>query len=45
LHLKYKPDDNAEAMAKAPARKRYPAADQAAEAIVIYDLQRSATPK
>ncbi len=40
LHLKYKPDDNAEAMAKIPARQRYPAADYAAEAVVIYDLQR-----
>jgi tetratricopeptide (TPR) repeat protein len=40
LHLRYKPDDNAEAMAKIPARNRYPAADHAAEAVVIYDLQR-----
>ncbi len=40
LHLKYKPDDNAEAMAKIPARQRYPAANAAAEAITIYDLRR-----
>lgn len=41
LHLKYKPDDNARDRAVAAARKKYPAADKAAEAVVIYDLQRS----
>lgn len=37
-HLKYKPDDNARDKAVAAARKKYPAANQAAEAVVIYDL-------
>ena len=41
LHLKYKPDDNARDRAIAAARRRYPAANHAAEAVVIYDLQRS----
>lgn len=40
LHQRYKPDDNAAAIAVPRARKRYPAADHAAEALVIYDLQR-----
>ncbi len=39
LHQKFKPDENvADAIQK--AKKRYPAADHAAEAVVIYDLQR-----
>lgn len=39
LHQKYKTDDNArEALNK--ARKKYPAANHAAEAVVIYDLHR-----
>ncbi|HXT49454.1 MAG TPA: tetratricopeptide repeat protein, partial [Thermoanaerobaculia bacterium] len=42
LHQKYKPDDNARDRAIAIARERDPAADHAAEAIVIYDLQRPA---
>ena len=40
LHLTYKPDDNAGDHAVAAHRRRYPAADHAAETIVIYDLQR-----
>ena len=40
LHLKYKPDDNARDRAVAAARKRYPAANHAAEAVVVYDLGR-----
>ncbi len=40
LHETYKPDDNARDRAVAAARIRYPAANHAAEAVVIYDLQR-----
>ena len=40
-HQKYKPDDNARDRAVAIARRQNPAADHAAEAIVIYDLQRA----
>jgi tetratricopeptide (TPR) repeat protein len=40
LHKKYKPDDNATDRAIAIARMNDPAANQAAEAVVIYDLQR-----
>ncbi len=40
LHAKYKPDDNARDRAIAIARRADPAADHAAEAIVIYDLHR-----
>ena len=40
LHAFYKPDDNARDHAVAQARLRYPAANRAAEAVVIYDLQR-----
>jgi hypothetical protein len=40
LHAVYKPDDNARDHAVAQARIRYPAANKAAEAVVIYDLQR-----
>jgi tetratricopeptide (TPR) repeat protein len=39
-HATYKPDDNARDRAVQLARLRYPAANHAAEAIVIYDLQR-----
>lgn len=42
LHAKYKPDDNARDFAVAAARRRYPAANHAAEAVVIYDLGREA---
>ena len=41
LHATYKPDDNARDFAVAHARQQYPAANHAAEAIVIYDLQRA----
>ncbi len=40
LHLKYKVDDNARDSAIAAARRKYPAANRAAEAVVIYDLMR-----
>jgi len=40
LHTRYKPDDNAHEVAVPAARRRYPAANHAAEALVIYDLQR-----
>ncbi|MGB0717218.1 MAG: tetratricopeptide repeat protein, partial [Phycisphaerae bacterium] len=40
LHAKYKPDDNARDRAIAAARRNSAAANHAAEAIVIYDLQR-----
>ncbi len=39
-HQQYKVDDNARDRAVAAARKRYPAANHAAEAVVIYDLGR-----
>ena len=40
LHARYKVDDNAHDRAIALARINNPAADHAAEAVVIYDLQR-----
>lgn len=40
LHAKYKPDDNARDRAIAAARRRYAAANRAAEPVVIYDLHR-----
>jgi tetratricopeptide (TPR) repeat protein len=40
LYQKYRPDDNARDRAVAVARAADPAADHAADAIVIYDLQR-----
>ena len=40
LHTRYKPDDNAAEVATPAARRKYPAANHAAEALVIYDLQR-----
>jgi tetratricopeptide (TPR) repeat protein len=40
LHARYKPDDNARDRAVAEARRRYPAANFAAEALVIYPLDR-----
>jgi tetratricopeptide (TPR) repeat protein len=39
LHATYKPDDNARDFAVAEHRRTHPAADHAAEAVVIYDLQ------
>jgi len=44
LYLKYKPDDNARDLAIARHRSENPAANHAAEAIVIYDLQRDGAP-
>ncbi|NND98229.1 MAG: hypothetical protein HKN47_12965 [Pirellulaceae bacterium] len=41
LHARYKPDDNATEVAIPPARRKYPAANHAAEALVIYDLHRA----
>lgn len=40
MHARYKPDDNATDLAVRIAREKYPAANHAAEAIVIYELQR-----
>jgi Flp pilus assembly protein TadD len=40
-YLKYKPDDNARDRAVAIARRNDAAANHAAEAVVIYDLQRA----
>jgi tetratricopeptide (TPR) repeat protein len=45
LHEKYRPDDNARDRAVSIARRRDPAADHAAQAIVIYDLQRPGAPE
>ena len=44
LHARYKPDDNARDRATALARQRYPAANHAAEPLVIYSLQRPDAP-
>ena len=40
LHEKYRPDDNAKDRAIIAARRLDPAANHAAEAVVVYDLQR-----
>lgn len=40
LHLKYKSDDNASDVARPTARNKYPAANHAAEQLVIYSLNR-----
>ncbi len=40
LHARYKPDDNASGYAIGQARRMDPAANHAAEAVVIYDLHR-----
>jgi tetratricopeptide (TPR) repeat protein len=45
LHQKYKPDDNARDKAVAAARQKYPAANHAAEAVVIYPLTRTGAPE
>jgi tetratricopeptide (TPR) repeat protein len=42
LYARYKPDDNARDSTVALHRMRNPAANHAAEAVVIYDLQREA---
>ncbi|MBD3674677.1 MAG: hypothetical protein HUJ26_14230 [Planctomycetaceae bacterium] len=44
LHQKYKPDDTAQSRAIRLARERYPAGNHAAEALVIYPLQRIDAP-
>jgi tetratricopeptide (TPR) repeat protein len=44
LHLRYKPDDNAQGRAERLARERYPAANHAAEAVVKYPLNRPGAP-
>jgi tetratricopeptide (TPR) repeat protein len=44
LHLRFKPDDNAADHAVKLARQKYPAANHAAEAVVIYPLQREGAP-
>lgn len=43
-NLKYKLDDNASNLARRPARQKYPAANKAAEAVVIYSMQRPGAP-
>jgi tetratricopeptide (TPR) repeat protein len=43
-HARFKPDDNARDFAVSEARKKYPAANHAAEAFVIYPLQRDGAP-
>ncbi|HUQ71323.1 MAG TPA: tetratricopeptide repeat protein, partial [Planctomycetaceae bacterium] len=43
-HGRYKLDDNARDKALSAARKKYPAANFAAEALVIYPLQRQGAP-
>ncbi|MFV2070869.1 MAG: hypothetical protein ACC645_28215, partial [Pirellulales bacterium] len=44
-HAIYKIDDGARGQAVAAAREKYPAADHAAEAVVIYDLHRDGAPE
>ena len=43
-HATYKVDDNARDRAIAEARRKYPAANRASEAVVIYDLDESPPP-
>ncbi len=45
LHERYRPDDNARDRAVTIARRANPAADHAAQAIVIYPLQRAGAPE
>jgi tetratricopeptide (TPR) repeat protein len=45
LHARFKADDNAGDKAIAIAREKYPAANRAAEAVVIYPLQRAGAPQ
>jgi tetratricopeptide (TPR) repeat protein len=45
LHERYRPDDNARDRAIAIARRANPAADHAAQSIVIYNLQRPGAPE
>jgi tetratricopeptide (TPR) repeat protein len=44
-HQRYKPDDNAQGLAVRKARGKYPAANYAAESLVIYPLQRPGVPE
>jgi hypothetical protein len=44
LHARYKPDDNARDVAFEKARRNYPAAARASEALVIYPLNRDGAP-
>jgi tetratricopeptide (TPR) repeat protein len=44
LHKRFKPDDNATDEALKRAREKYPAANHAAEAVVIYPLHREGAP-
>ena len=44
MHARYKSDDNARGRAVAVARRKYPAANHAAEALVIYPLHREGAP-
>jgi tetratricopeptide (TPR) repeat protein len=44
LHERYRPDDNARDRAVAIARQNDPAADHAAQATIIYNLQRPGAP-
>ncbi|HUG89340.1 MAG TPA: tetratricopeptide repeat protein, partial [Planctomycetaceae bacterium] len=44
LHGQYKSDDTARGRAVRLAKEKYPAAAQAAEAVVVYDLQRPDAP-
>ncbi|MFM8222415.1 MAG: tetratricopeptide repeat protein, partial [Planctomycetaceae bacterium] len=44
LHQRYKPDDNAQELAVNAARRKYPAANVAAEPLVIYPLNRPGAP-
>ncbi len=45
LHERYRTDDNSRDRAVAIARRQNPAADNAAQATVIYDLQREGAPE
>ena len=45
LHARFKPDDNARDRAMSLARRKYPAANFAAEALVIYPLNRPEAPR
>jgi len=45
LHARYKLDDNARDRAITAARRHDPAADHAAEAVVLYDLHRRGAPE
>jgi hypothetical protein len=44
LHARYKPDDNARDVAFEKAKRKYPAAARASEALVIYSLNRPGAP-